>query len=181
MNSYLITINPSKEVTDIVDRYRNKYAKFTTYKIPPHITIYPPFYLNKISENEVLRLLAFLKKINGFCLNFNSVKYFEEGNNVAFFAPDKKSAVLLKKIFLKVVEKLRNKVKDVYDDYKLSVECFNPHLTISERILDNEFQKIKKELNKINENLVFKCEFLCLYKQEPKSRIWNKVGEIKFN
>ncbi|MCK5285632.1 MAG: 2'-5' RNA ligase family protein [Candidatus Pacebacteria bacterium] len=85
MNSYLITINPSKNINEIVNKYRNKYAKFTTYKISPHITIYPPFYLKQISEKEILNLLkSSLKDVNNFSLNFNSIKYFEEGNNVAF-------------------------------------------------------------------------------------------------
>ena len=180
MNSYLITIDPSKEVVDIVDKYRDKYAKFTNYKIPPHITIYPPFYLNKISEKEILKLLKnSVKDTNNFYLNFNSINYFEERNNVVFFAPDKNSNIFIKKVFLKVIKSLENKVKDVYDNYKMSVKNFNPHLTIAERIPDNEFKIIKEDLDKAKENLVFECSFLCLYRQEFESRIWNKIGEVK--
>ncbi|MCK4918160.1 MAG: 2'-5' RNA ligase family protein [Candidatus Pacebacteria bacterium] len=181
MNSYLITIDPPKELIETIDKYRNRYAKYTNYKIPPHITIYPPFYLKKISEKEILELIKFsLKNTNKHSLNFNSISYFEEGNNVAFFAPNKSSNNFIRQVFLKVIENLKSRVEDVYNDYKMSVKDFNPHLTIAEQIPDDMFEKFKKELNNTKENLVFECNSLCLYKQESKSRIWNKVGEIKF-
>ncbi|MCK5285631.1 MAG: hypothetical protein KAJ58_00145 [Candidatus Pacebacteria bacterium] len=81
---------------------------------------------------------------------------------------------------MKVIESLKDKVEDVYSDYRMSIKEFNPHLTIAERIPKNEFKKIKEELNSVKENLIFRCNSLCLYKQETKSSIWNKVEEIKF-
>ncbi|MBU1046819.1 2'-5' RNA ligase family protein [Patescibacteria group bacterium] len=182
MNSYLITIDPPKNISGRIDIYRKKYGKFTTYKIPPHVTIFPPFYLNRVSEKEILELLRIsLLNLSKVSLTFDSVKYFENGNNVAFFAPDKNSDVLIRQIFLNILKDLRNKVKDVYDEYKMTVEDFDPHLTIAEKIPDSEFKKIKNELKNIEESFVFNCNSVCLYKQEVKSRIWNKVKEIKFN
>ncbi len=180
MNSYLITIDPPKTIANIVDKYRNIYSKHTTYKIPPHITIYPPFYLKQISEKEILdKLKNAFSNTKPFALNFDKVDYFEENNNVAYFAPDEKSLIKLKGVFSKTITSLSGKTQDVYEDYKLSTNDFKPHITIAEKIPTDELKKVKKGLSDVNEKLSFDCNFIYLYKQEKGSRIWREVGKIK--
>ena len=181
MNSYLITINPNEKSSVIVDEYRNKYSKCTCYKIPPHITIYPPFYLIDITEEEILNVMKrTFGKIESFDLRFDSVGYFEKKNNVIYFAPDKKSDELLKNILNKTLNILDGKTKDVYADYKLSKDNFTPHITIAEKIPENEFRKIKQETKNIKEKLKFTAKEIILYKQNQNSRIWEDVEKIKF-
>lgn len=179
MNSYLITIDPPEEIIDIVERYRKKYMQYTNYKIPPHITIYPPFYLKQISEDGIFKSLKDnLRKIKPIDMDFSSINYFEGDNNIAFFAPDISSAKSIKEIFIAVINSLCDQTEDVYDDYKLSASEFNPHMTIAERVPNDKFETIKKELSEVKEKLSFGVEFVYLYKQEEKSSSWNKIGKV---
>ena len=180
MNSYLITIIPPENVANTVNKYRNKYSKDASDKIPPHITIYPPFHLQQISEEKMLNLLnKTFCETPSFNLNFDSVDYFEGNNNVAYFAPDKKSSDYLKETFSKTITSLSGNVEDVPADYTLSADSFTPHMTIVSKIPVEEFDKIKNELVDIKENLSFVCKFIYLYKQDEKSEIWNSVGKIE--
>lgn len=55
MTKYLILILPPQDIINYVDQFRNKYAKYTSYIIPPHITIYPPFYLkDNVLETDII-------------------------------------------------------------------------------------------------------------------------------
>lgn len=180
MNSYLVTIDPPKEVANVVDEYRKKYSQYTNYKIPPHIIIRPPFYLKQISEDEVLELLKDgLRNLKSVNLNFNSISYFEGSNNVVFFAPDTNSITSIKEIFIEVINTLHNQTEDVYNDYKLSISEFNPHMTISERIPRDKLEKIKRKLGKSEEKLSFCVEFLHMYKQNENSSLWKEIGKVK--
>ncbi len=178
LSSYLITIDPPKNITKIIDKYREKFAKYTKYKIPPHVTIYPPFYL-KVDEKELVTLLERqLKGSRKFSLDFDSIDYFVGNNNVAYFSPSDKSKEKLEVIFTKTFDILENRIEDVHGNYK--TQGFKPHITIAEQIPNKDFEDIQKELADIKEVFSFMCNSILIYKQDYKSRIWKKVKEITF-
>jgi 2'-5' RNA ligase len=78
IDTYLLTITPPVDVIKAVDKYIKKYAKYTQYIIPPHITIYPPFLLKDIKEEELIKILnGTLNSSTPFKIVLNSVSYFE--------------------------------------------------------------------------------------------------------
>ena len=163
-----------------VNKYRNKYSKDASDKIPPHITIYPPFHLQQISEEKMLNLLnKTFCETPSFNLNFDSVDYFEGNNNVAYFAPDKKSSDYLKETFSKTITSLSGNVEDVSADYTLSADSFTPHMTIASKVPGDVFKQIKKDSAGVKENLFFVCKFIYLYKQDGKSLVWESVGKVE--
>ena len=181
MDSYVVIIVPSEKILKFVDRYRKKNAKYTNYVISPHITIYPPFYLEGSSEEEVISLLK-----NEFLgtepkiINFPSVNYFEGKNNVAYFGPDEQSLRYLKSFLIKTTKALKGKIKNVYDDYNFTPEKFKPHMTIAEKIPSKILPLVKEKLAKLDTSLSFDVTAIFLYGQKMRSVIWNRVEKISF-
>lgn len=181
MNQYVIIVVPSKEVIKRVDLYREKYAKNTNYVIDPHFTVYPPFTIPSDNEDEVVDTLKDgLAGMDRKTIRFDKVGYFEGKNNVAFFEPDIESTDYLKNILVKVTECIGGKVKNVYDDYNFTPEKFKPHMTIAERIPDDNFIEVKKELDGLNEYGEFKVSSIFVYKHEPETNRWQSLREIGF-
>ena len=54
-DSYLLAITPPKDVCEKVEAYRKKYKKLNS-SIEPHITIYPPFYIDDL--NNISKILS---------------------------------------------------------------------------------------------------------------------------
>ena len=77
MYSYLIILLPPKDVIKTMDNYRKKYAKYTSYIIPPHITVHPPFFLKGITEKQLVAKLKddFIKTKCSEVV-FKSIGYF---------------------------------------------------------------------------------------------------------
>lgn len=113
-------------------------------------------------------------------INFEGIGYFEGKNNVAFFEPDAESSDFLKKLLIKTMEALNGKVNNVYDDYNFTPGKFVPHMTIAERIPENVFEAIKKELGSFNKKESFFVSSVFLYRQKENSSTWENVEEICF-
>lgn len=182
MDWYAVIVIPSKKVCDFVDRYREKYAKYTGYVIPPHITIYPPFLITKSNEEEIIDSLnkAFqgCQKLKVDC---ESIDYFEGGrNNVSYFEIDKDSEKQMEKLLVIVTNALKGKVKNVFDDDNYTPGKYTAHMTIAERVPDKVFPKLKKELQSFKGKMEFKVSSVYLYKQKSGSKVWNELARIKF-
>jgi 2'-5' RNA ligase len=181
MSSYALIIVPPKRILGFVDGFRKKYAKYTNYAIPPHITVYPPFFIKDSSEEIIIdSLVKSFRQVEPQKVTFKSIDYFEGKNNVALFSPDKKSVAFIKDLLIRATELLGNKVKNVYDDYNFSPRKFKPHMTIAEKIPDDTLAEVKKELDKTQEILTFDVKSVCLYKQEGNLKMWRKLREINF-
>ncbi len=181
-DSYIVAIIPPKKIAVVVDKYRNKYSLYSSYKIVPHVTISPPFYLEKISEKQITNLLkerlSALKSVN---LSFDNIDYFPNGGdkNVAFFAPNKNSISSIKTIFDVVNKVLKGRVTAVYDNYNFNGLKNNPHMTIASKIPDDKFESIKKELNLVKENFTFKVNHIYLYKKKYGTNEWIEIEKVK--
>lgn len=182
MNWYVLIVVPSEKVCDLIDRYRKKYAKYTKYKIPPHITIYPPFLLDQSSEIEIIKSLKIhFSKTRPFQTLFRSINYFEgRKNNVVYFEPDKKSKDKFKYLLSFAIPAFQAKIKNSLLDKNFTLEKYTPHMTIAERIPADILPSIKNDLSKLKVELKFKVSSVFLYVQGKQSVKWEKLKEIRF-
>lgn len=175
-------IIPPQEIVDFVDNYRKQFARYTSYVIPPHFTIYPPFYSNFSTEDELItHLRNNFKKVKPEIISLKSIGFFEGKNNVAFFEPTLESSSHIVNFLTLAIKCLKDKVKNVYDSYNFTPEKFKPHMTIAEKIPSQEFPAIKEEFTKISVDWNFKVTAIYLYKQIPNTVIWTEVANIDLN
>jgi len=179
MAEYAIIVLPPGEAIEKVDKLRRKFAKYTSYVIPPHLTVYPPFYNQLSSEQVLIETLEEAFSISQpTSVNLKNFGFFEGKNNVAFIEPDDKSSIFLVDLLVTATNCLSGKAKNVYDDYNFSPENFKPHMTVAEKIPDDTFEQVKKELKNLNIDFSFPVSSVYLYGQDEGSKIWNKVAEI---
>ena len=182
MYSYLIILLPPKNVIKTIDKYRLKYAKYTNYIIPPHITVYPPFLLKGITEKQ---LIAKLNKdfINTKCseISLKSIDYFKGRNNVAYVKPDIKSSKYIANLLVKTVKSLDGYTNKLYGGYNIIPEKFNLHMTIAERIPNASLPRVKKELTSFNHEFSFRIESFYIFKKAIDTKSWSMLQKISFN
>ncbi|OGM26541.1 hypothetical protein A3D00_03500 [Candidatus Woesebacteria bacterium RIFCSPHIGHO2_02_FULL_38_9] len=179
--TYLLIVVPPKEVIEYVDGLRGIYAKFTNYVIPPHVSIYPPFYSNFSSEFELVESLSgCFSHSSSFTVKMISVGYFEGKNNVAFLEPDGNSSKYLLKLLTKAVSCFGRNVKNTFSDYSFTPEKFKPHMTIAEKIPKEELSRLKKELSKEKVDESFEVNSVYLYRQSKGTSIWQERAKINF-
>jgi 2'-5' RNA ligase len=182
MDQYVIIVVPPKEIITKVDKYRKRYAKYTKYNIPPHITIYPPFF-NLLPSEEILinNLQKSLGSKKPTQVNLLSINFFDGRNNVVYFEPDQNSSKFLLDLLLSVRKNLKNKIKNVFRNYNFSPEKFKPHMTIAEMIPKGIFMKIKREIQNVKVNYSFSVDSVFLYRLQNMPNVWVKVCEVKFD
>lgn len=182
MNSYVLVLLPPKDVAKTVNKYRKKYAKYTKYIIPPHITIFPPFFLKDISEKELVARLreSFLNE-KSKRISLNSIGYFEGINNVLYFKPDTISSKYIVRLLITAVKSLGSLMKSAYEDYNFTPEKFVPHMTIAERVPDTIFSVVKEELSNYKNVISFTVSSIYVYKDVDGSGNWNQLQEIVLN
>lgn len=164
-----------------MDKYRRLYAKYTSYTIPSHITVYPPFFLKGITERRFLtKLVNDFSKTKCGEVTLNSIDYFKGRNNVAFVKPDSKSSKYIINLLVKTVKFLEGYTKSVYSEYSPTPDKFNPHMTIAEKIPNNSLPKIKKELKNFNNVFSFKVESIFVFKKATDAKSWGMLREITF-
>jgi 2'-5' RNA ligase len=165
----------------VLDSYRIKYARYTSYVIVPHITLVPPFLIEKESPIEIVHSLQKgYKGLPPIKVILENVNFFEGKNNVAFVQPDAGSSESIRNILRKTTSILGNRIKNAYNGYYFTPEKFIPHLTIAESIPENIFSEIKSELAGLVFNYPFLVSSVFLFGQTGTSNIWQPQAEIKF-
>lgn len=180
--SYLIVILPPKDIIKTMDKYRRLYAKYTSYALPTHITVYPPFFLKGITEGRFLtKLKNDFSKMECGEVTLKSVDYFKGRKSVAFVKPDSKSSKYIINLLVKTVKLLNGYTKNVYSEYSPTPDKFNPHMTIAEKIPNNSLSKIKKELKNFNHVFSFRVESIFVFKKATDAKTWDMLREITFH
>jgi len=179
-DNYALVVLPSKDVSDIVDKYRQKYARFTSYVIPPHITLVPPFFIKSGIESKIISILNDeYEKVQPFHVLINKVDYFEGTNNVAYFKPDVKSSIKIKDLVIKAADVLDNRISLYYDDYNFQPENIVPHMTIAEKLPQEKFSEIKLALNNVIIDFSFQVSSVYLFRQLSGANEWEESSEIR--
>lgn len=175
LEKYLLAVIPPKNIANFVDAYRAKYAK-KNLNISPYITVYPPFYWPDSETVIISRLNKIFSMISPFCVKLTSVNYFIGKNNVAYFSPDSKSSVLLKKLFIFSQEHLSKLTSYVWPEYPTDPNTFIPHMTIAERVPDHEFAEMKRDFDLLSINQQFEVKSIFLLKKQFD--FWQPISEI---
>lgn len=180
-NAYLLAVVPPKKIADFADKYRKKYAKYTGYHTPPHITIYPPFHLTDIDEAQLKKFLEKnLLDTAPFQVCIDSFDYFIGKNNVVYFKPDNRSESVLKSVLVKIFPTLKSHTKAIYNYFIVEPDSYRPHMTIAERIPEEVLPKLKQELNGEKVNFTFEVNSVQLLVQPEGSKVWMVKENIKF-
>jgi len=175
MKTYFIALLPPKpllqKISRIKENFAQSYGAKHALKLPPHITIIPPFKIQKETEPSLLFALqqaaaktaAFELKVNGFDA----------------FAP--------RVIFIKVID--HEPVKSLYDSlYEIAKELMpqkterelKPHITLATRDLSP--QAFKKEMQVFKDQefeATFRVKSIFLFGHNGKT--WEIIEEFPFN
>lgn len=181
MEEYVLVVLPPKDVADFVDTFRQKFAKYTQYKIPPHITIYPPFH--HLFETEGLlraHLAQTFVATKPQRISLRGVGSFEGKNNVVFLEPSRQAKGYLLDLVQKTDASLSGKVEKAFKNYDFSPVNFNPHMTIAEHIPDEELSKIKTDLEQEDIRVAFLVNSLHLFKKTDNNPTWRQFTQIRF-
>lgn len=177
MTFYTVILTFPKEVERKLKKLREKYNKYTSYSIDPHITLKQPFSPTVDFAIIDKKLKAIAKRTRPFVLILNGIEYFEGTNNVVYAAIKNKKSVV--DLHSDIVRSLRGLVKEKYkEEYELG--RFLPHATIGEEIPDKVFPVIKKELSSYSLKYKIKINSFNLY-IAGKKEIWKPVGVFKFS
>jgi 2'-5' RNA ligase len=150
---------PEEFVRDISD-LRDKYQRYVSYTIVPHITLKMPF--KPAADIAVINdmLIAVAEKTAPFTLVMGGIRFFEGANNVAYLAV--KTGQPVTELHKDIVNSLRGYVKEegrqIYE-----LDRFTPHMTIAECIPDDAFPEIKKQLSGYDLHLQCEVSAFSLY------------------
>ncbi len=145
-NFYAIALTLCEDIEIALNKLRSDYQQYMGYTIVPHITLVKPF----VPVFSLFRVIEQLEKVAKQTKPFNialyRIEFFENGNNVAYAAIEKKRAV--KKLHTDIIKSLDGLIKEWYTEGQYNLEKFVPHVTIGERIPASVFPDIKKSLSK---------------------------------
>lgn len=204
MRRYALLIIPPKKINDYVVFLRKKIEQRSTSGFPPHITIYPPFFIKQgISEKILInKLRSNIPKTASIMVNFRSVGYFEgKKNNVVFLKPDRRSAIFFGKLLKETIDSLLSLktpkhpvsfikylaakiynlpislIEYYFREDFYTPEKYTPHLTIAEKFSTETLKAIKVQLRDAKVDFSFKAASVDVYRNE-KYGIWKKLTEI---
>lgn len=176
---YFIAIIPPQAIVDYIDNYRRQYNKDSPTSVPPHITVYPPFYLSKPESDLIDKLNKIQVQIPPFRVSFTSFDFFSCGNNVAFLKPDSESTIQLRNLYKVTRSLISGQIIDVWPNYPINLDQYNPHCTIAEQIPDDEFLKVRQNLEPLSINQSFDVNSIFLLsKHQGKC---STILELNFN
>ncbi|MHB8105556.1 MAG: 2'-5' RNA ligase family protein [Dehalococcoidales bacterium] len=170
-NTYAIALTFSEKIENMFDRLRTDYQQDIEYTIVPHITLVYPFapVFTLFQVNEQLEKVA--KRTRQFSIILNGIKFFENGNRVAYAALQYTRPV--KKLHTDIVKSLDGLIKELRTDEKYNPERLIPHVTIGGKIPANKFPGIKKRFSRIKLHYEDDITFFSLFIVEKGS--WNRT------
>lgn len=163
-----IVVFPSKKLQDYVNSYRKRYDPHYSL-IAPHLTLKYPF---EASEDEIKDIVALLEEIASdsvpFKLKVLKVSSFKPVNNVIYLKLE------LNKELAELQDKLHNNVMKKDQEFS-----FVPHITIGQKLSDQEHSDIFGQLSMIDvkhEETVDRIHLM--YQLENSS--WNVYETFRF-
>jgi len=141
---YAVVLTFPSEVAKRLSRLREKYNRYVSYTIEPHLTLEYPFVPKADITVVREKVKAVARRTEPFTLVLNGIEYFEGTNNVAYVAVDNKRPVT--DLHTDIVHSLKGLIEEGdKEGYKL--ERFTPHVTIGECIPDEVFPTVKKRFS----------------------------------
>jgi len=178
-HTYAVVLTFNGEIEEVFSRLREDYQQYINYTIVPHITLVYPF----VPVFSLFRVIEQLKQVakqtKQFGITLNRIEFFENGNNVAYAAIEKKRAV--KKLHTDIIKSLDGLIKEWHTDGQFNLEKFVPHVTIGERIPAAVFPDIKKRLSKYILHYQDNITELRLFSEENGDWEINRVFKLSGN
>lgn len=139
MMKFGIVIFPSKKLQDYVNSYRKRYDPHYSL-IAPHLTLKYPFEASEKEIEDIVKLLQdIVSDTEPFKLKVLKVSSFKPVNNVIYFK------VKLNKKLEELQAKLHNDVMEKEPEF-----TFVPHITIGQKLSDQEHSDIFSQLSMID-------------------------------
>lgn len=150
---------------------KGKYGVKHALKLPAHITLLPPFWLETEREKDIFESLnAATGKIHPFQIVLKDFGRF--GQRVIYIK------VLDPEPVKQVHREIFNKCGELIGN--LEEQTIHPHMTIATRDLTKEkFQDVWSEFQKREFNNSFKANSLFLFRHNGKT--WDIIGEFPMN
>ncbi|GGC74961.1 putative phosphoesterase YjcG [Thalassobacillus devorans] len=127
---YGIAIFPPKKIQDVANSYRKRYDPHYAL-IPPHITLKEPF---EAEDNKIKEMVPHLKEIaketNPFDIEINKVSSFAPVTNAIYLKVEPAEVIMT------INEKLEAKLPGK------SEHSYVPHITIAQKLSDDEFSDV---------------------------------------
>lgn len=129
--NYGIVIFPSKQIQDDANALRKRYDPSYAL-IPPHITLKAPFTVDdSLRDTLVEELKEITKQIKPFKINIHKVSTFAPLNNVAYYKVEP----------IPELTQLNERLNQG-NFPKSSEYAFVPHITIAQKLTENEFSDV---------------------------------------
>jgi 2'-5' RNA ligase len=176
---YAVVLTFCGDIEIALNKLRSDYQQYMGYTIVPHITLVKPF----APVFSLFRVIEQLEKVarqtRQFNITLHGIEFFENGNNVAYAAIEKKRAV--KKLHTDIIRSLDGLIKEWYTDGQYNLEKFVPHVTIGERIPAALFPDIKKRLSKYRLHYQDNVTEFGLFSEENGAWQLNRVFQLAGN
>jgi 2'-5' RNA ligase len=145
-NNFAIALTFSEKIEKAVNKLRVKYHPNMTDPIVPHLTLVYPFtpVFSLFQINERLNEVA--RRTSPFSIILHGIKFFENGNNVAYVAIQNRDIV--KDLHTDIVTSLDGFIKEWRTDGKFNLDMFIPHVTILSRIPEKLFPAVKRRFSR---------------------------------
>lgn len=169
----IIPPSPLKEKVSLIKKdFANKYGAIHALKSPPHITLIPPFKMNKSIELKVSDFLHdFVVNVKPFYITLEGYDHFKP--HVIFLKP------LINSEIKDLHRNLTNQFYQIFPSGKPSKRRFHPHMTIAFRDLTPKmFYAAWEYYKKAEFNTEFLVDQICLLKHNGK--IWEEHKEYHF-
>ncbi|MEO8148401.1 MAG: 2'-5' RNA ligase family protein [Bacteroidia bacterium] len=159
------------EITAIKNYFLEKYNCKVALKSPAHITLIPPFALNRHNEHELIEyLLEFKINISNISITINGFGHFDK--RTIFLHPESNDAVN------QLQFNLHNYLKQKLFHNK-SNSHFSPHITVANRdIKPNDFDEAWEIFKDKEFKATFKVEQFALLKLIDKK--WKVIAEFSW-
>ena len=177
VHNYISIIIPISGISSSILKYRNKYDKFASYDIPPHITLMYNIPLNIYNKHK-----QFIKII---CIKFLNLMQKADINIESIVKTKTLLGLALTKHISSTINKLQININKKLDlkNAKYTDSMFYPHITI----FTGQKNKGWEEYNKINivikKHLPIPIKIKKLYILEinPDKNIATKIKTFKLN
>jgi len=155
-----IVIFPTKEIQDVANSYRMRYDPHYAL-LSPHLTLKEAF---EASESDLPAIVNELKKVSSqhssFELTINKISHFYPTNNVIYFAVEDQPKLDELHQSLHQVDLLKHERK----------YSFVPHITIGQKMPDDELHDIYNRIKMADIQFTFKVDrFHLLYQLENET------------
>ena len=176
-NNYISIIIPIKDINPDILKYRNKYDKFASYGIPPHISLIYNIPIDKYLLHKKYLDNIFKKFLEIINKSHTNIKNIIKTKTLLALGLSNKISNFINKVQLKIDKKLE------LNNSKYKDKMFYPHITLFTGHKNKGWKEYNKIKTTIDKYIPFDINITTLYILEidPNKNKAKKIDEIKIN